>query len=224
MNLELTDEQTWLSESIDTLLAREWVGPDAAAGATPAERDRLWERLAAFGALMVDAEDGLGAVELCLAARALGAHLASVPYLGSAAVRFALEPVAGDLAGDEERISVALLEPGRGWSVAGARTSLADDAVSGHKVAVEHADGVDRLAVVASAAGEPALALVAAAAPGCETAAQPYWREVSCAENNNHIEIGKEAYMISADGLLMPVLLAEEQATARDDHLVLGRD
>jgi hypothetical protein len=37
-----------------------------------------------------------------------------------------------------------------------------------------------------------------------ETAAQPYWREVSCAENNNHIEIGKEAYMISADGLLMP--------------------
>jgi hypothetical protein len=37
-----------------------------------------------------------------------------------------------------------------------------------------------------------------------ESAAQPYWREVSCAENNNHIEIGKEAYMISADGLLMP--------------------
>ena len=173
MDLELTDEQTWLSESIDTLLMREWVGPDAAAGATPAERDRLWERLAAFGALMVDAEDGLGAVELCLAARALGAHLASVPYLGSAAVRFALEPVAGDLAGDEERISVALLEPGRGWSVAGARTSLADDAVSGHKVAVEHADGVDRLAVVASTAGEPALAFVVAGAPGCETAAQP---------------------------------------------------
>ncbi len=37
-----------------------------------------------------------------------------------------------------------------------------------------------------------------------EDAAQPYWREVSCTENNNHLEIGKEAYMISADGLLMP--------------------
>jgi hypothetical protein len=37
-----------------------------------------------------------------------------------------------------------------------------------------------------------------------EDAAQPYWREVSCTENNNHVEIGKEAYMISADGLLMP--------------------
>src|SRR5206468_482893 len=130
MDLELTDEQTWLSESIDTLLMREWVGPDAAAGATAAERERLWERLVAFGA-----------------------HLASVPYLGSAAVRFAVEPFAGDLAGGEERIAVALLEPGRGWSVAGARTSLAADAVSGQKVAVEHAESVDRLAVVASAAG-----------------------------------------------------------------------
>jgi hypothetical protein len=37
-----------------------------------------------------------------------------------------------------------------------------------------------------------------------ETAAQPYWREVSCAENNNHLEIGKQAYMLSADGFLMP--------------------
>jgi hypothetical protein len=27
---------------------------------------------------------------------------------------------------------------------------------------------------------------------------------VNCAENNNHVEIGKENYMMSADGLLMP--------------------
>ncbi len=37
-----------------------------------------------------------------------------------------------------------------------------------------------------------------------ESGAQPYWREVSCSENNNHLEIGKEAYMLSADGYLMP--------------------
>ena len=37
-----------------------------------------------------------------------------------------------------------------------------------------------------------------------ESATQPYWREVSCSENNNHLEIGKEAYMLSADGYLMP--------------------
>jgi len=37
-----------------------------------------------------------------------------------------------------------------------------------------------------------------------EADAQPYWREVSCTENNNHVEIGKQAYMLSADGFLMP--------------------
>ncbi len=33
---------------------------------------------------------------------------------------------------------------------------------------------------------------------------RPYWREVNCAENNNHVEIGSENYMLSADGYLMP--------------------
>jgi hypothetical protein len=37
-----------------------------------------------------------------------------------------------------------------------------------------------------------------------EAASQPYWREVSCSENNNHLAIAKEAYMLSADGFLMP--------------------
>ena len=33
---------------------------------------------------------------------------------------------------------------------------------------------------------------------------QPYWVENTCTENNNHIAIGKEGYMLSADGFLMP--------------------
>jgi hypothetical protein len=33
---------------------------------------------------------------------------------------------------------------------------------------------------------------------------RPYWREVNCSENNNHVRIGNENYMLSADGLLMP--------------------
>jgi len=32
----------------------------------------------------------------------------------------------------------------------------------------------------------------------------PIWREYLCAEDNNHIAIGKESYFRSADGLLMP--------------------
>ena len=82
MDLELSDEQTWLAESVQTLLAREWSpAPDAPYG-DEAARDRLWRALVDFGALTVGGEDGLGAVELCLIARALGAHLAPVPYLG----------------------------------------------------------------------------------------------------------------------------------------------
>ena len=37
-----------------------------------------------------------------------------------------------------------------------------------------------------------------------EPNSRPYWREVNCSENNNHVEIAKEAYMLSADGYLMP--------------------
>jgi hypothetical protein len=33
---------------------------------------------------------------------------------------------------------------------------------------------------------------------------QPYRREISCFENNDHVEIGKEPYMLSADRHLMP--------------------
>jgi hypothetical protein len=33
---------------------------------------------------------------------------------------------------------------------------------------------------------------------------RPVWREAVCTENNNHVEIGKQNYMLSADGLLMP--------------------
>jgi hypothetical protein len=34
---------------------------------------------------------------------------------------------------------------------------------------------------------------------------RPMWRETVCAEANNHVEIAKQGYMISADGNLMPV-------------------
>jgi hypothetical protein len=33
---------------------------------------------------------------------------------------------------------------------------------------------------------------------------QPYWIEMTCAENNPHVIIGKDGYMLSADGYLMP--------------------
>jgi alkylation response protein AidB-like acyl-CoA dehydrogenase len=170
MDLELTDEQTWLSESLMTLLERQWTDAETAHRAGRDARDRLWASLVEFGVLGVGEEDGLGAVELCLVARALGAHLASVPFLGSAAVRYAAGTL-GDLGDD--RVSVALLEPGRGWSVEGAQTVLGRAGLDGRKVAVEHGGEVERFAVVASAAGAPALVLVPAAGAGVHAEPQP---------------------------------------------------
>jgi alkylation response protein AidB-like acyl-CoA dehydrogenase len=155
MDLELSDEQRWLSESVETLLARE------------ADDGRLWAGLVEFGALSVGGEDGLGAVELCLIARALGAHLAPVPYLGSAAVRFAAEL-------SDEAVALAVLEPGASWGAATSLTTVAGGRlVSGRKTAVEHADAVERLAVVAAAPHGPALAIVDAAAPEVTLVSQP---------------------------------------------------
>jgi alkylation response protein AidB-like acyl-CoA dehydrogenase len=191
MDLELSDEQAWLSEAVETLLARD-VG-----------NGRLWTSLVEFGALSVGGEEGLGAVELCLIARALGAHLAPVPYVDSAAVRFAAGPLAPELGDDA--VALALLEPGSSWAAAPDATRLEAAAggpaaraatrleaavggpaapaaaglepsglvVSGRKVAVEHADSVTRLAVVAATADGPALAIVDADAAAVSSTPQP---------------------------------------------------
>ena len=150
MDLELTEEQTWLSESLTTLLQREWTGAETAYAAGPAERDRLWAALVDFGLF----SEELGAIELCLAARAFGAHLAASPFLGSAALGFATGVP------DDARVSVAWLEPGGGWSSSGTLTSVRP--VDGRKLAVELAAEVDRFAVLGSVDGAPALALVRA--------------------------------------------------------------
>src|SRR3954447_15549342 len=102
MDLELSDEQRWLGEAIETLLMRD--GGDG----------RLWASLVEFGALSIGGDEGLGAVELCVIARALGAHLAPVPYLGSAAARCAAGPLGADLG--DHAVAVAVLEPGSSWA------------------------------------------------------------------------------------------------------------
>ena len=156
MDLELSDQQQWITEAVDTLLARD----DG--------RGHLWAGLVEFGALSVGGEDGLGAVELCLISRALGAHLAPVPYLDSAALRFAVGPLADELA--EEAVALAVLEPGSSWGAAPEHTWLepvaGGHAVTGRKAAVEHATAVSRIAVVAAAPQGSALAVVDAGASG----------------------------------------------------------
>jgi len=173
MDLELSDEQTWLGESVETLLAREWRPAAGAPYGDEAQRDRLWRALVDFGALTVGGDEGLGAIELCLIARALGTHLAPVPYLASAALRYAVE----ELAEGDDAFALALLEPGSGWASATPRTTIdptaAGDVLNGRKVGLEHATAIDRLAVSASGPDGAALAIVHARAPGVALTAQP---------------------------------------------------
>jgi alkylation response protein AidB-like acyl-CoA dehydrogenase len=180
MDLELSDEQTWLSDSIETLLSRGW----RAASDPPGDRRALWRSLVDFGGLTVGGDEGLGAVELCLVSRALGAHLAEVPYLASAAVRFAIAPLGASaphafarLAERDDAVALALLEPGSGWDLAHPRTTIEEAAagavLNGRKAAVEHAQAADLLAVLGAAPDGPALALVSTAAAGIRAAEQP---------------------------------------------------
>ena len=169
MDLELTDEQRWLSESVDTLLDREWLPPERVAEATPERRRRVWDELVAFGALSIGGEDGIGAVEACLIARSLGAHLAAVPFLGQRRRQARARPVSGRCSGDAAAVALALLEPGSSWSTTStrrpSRPTLTAFGLTGEKVAIEQPDLADLLAVVAALDGEPALALVAAGDP-----------------------------------------------------------
>jgi alkylation response protein AidB-like acyl-CoA dehydrogenase len=150
MDLELTDEQRWLSESVDTLLDREWTPLG-----TVDDRRRVWQDLVAFGALAVGEE--IGAVEACLIARSLGAHLASVPFIGSAAARLALNPPDPGAAQ-----ALAILEPGSTWAPDLPATTLEGQALSGEKIAIEQFDLSDQLVVSAAVEGEPALVIISA--------------------------------------------------------------
>ncbi len=146
MDLELTDEQTWLAESVEQLLAQ---SPGA----------ETWSALVEFGALAIaSGEDGLGAVELALVGRALGQSLATVPFIETAAARYATRALASPehpafaaLHGGEDAVALCLLEPGAGWELAAGATIAksprgAAAVIEGHKVAVHHANDRPRTA------------------------------------------------------------------------------
>jgi alkylation response protein AidB-like acyl-CoA dehydrogenase len=178
VDLELSDEQVWIEESLGTLLERQWPPAQDAWRAGGPERTRVWESLVEFG-LLSGAGNDLGAIELCLAARAVGAHLASVPLLGSVAARYALAPYAAELPSGaramlegDSRVSVALLEPGGGWSPQSTRATVESGRMTGTKAAIEHAAHIEYLAVVALVDGEPGFVLVRSDSPSLELAPQ----------------------------------------------------
>jgi alkylation response protein AidB-like acyl-CoA dehydrogenase len=146
MDLELTDEQTLLAESVRQLLTRH---PGAAA----------WPALLEFGALELAAGEDAGAVELALVARELGERLEATPLIDTCSAAYAARgtPLAAALEG--ETVALALLEPGGGWGLEEPATTLAGDVVEGTKVATAP-EAAGALLVLADDAGTRRLALV----------------------------------------------------------------
>jgi alkylation response protein AidB-like acyl-CoA dehydrogenase len=225
MDLELTDEQTWLAESVGTLLSKS-SGPAA------------WDALVEFGALSIGEEsEGLGAVELALIARALGERLEAVPFVGSAAARYAAGAELG--IADDAAIALALAEPELGWELERPATTIEDDPsgggrVQGEKVPVEHASGAGALLVLAADDDGRRLALVPrdqpavviAPAPSIDAALPIEAVTFSGASVPAGGALGSEASGPALDRLLAiaGVLAAAEAVGAASSVLSLARD
>ena len=173
MELELTDEQLWLAESVEQLLAK-----------TPA--DQIWPALIEFGVLgIASGADGLGAVELALVGRALGESLAAVPFIDTAAARYALRPTTSsensafaDRLAAQQIVSLCLLEAGAGWKLARSATTVTQrkgdaSVIEGHKVSVHDASAAGALLVLCNDAEARRLALISGDAAGVTITARP---------------------------------------------------
>ncbi|HEY3183444.1 MAG TPA: acyl-CoA dehydrogenase [Gaiellaceae bacterium] len=207
MDLQLTEEQRWLSESVDALIARE-----------PA--DRVWRTLVEFGALEVRGDEAMGVVELALVARSVGARLAAVPYVDSAAVHYVVE--IGDVSA-----APCLSEPGRSFAPTDPSTTLDDGRLTGEKAGVLYAGAVDLLAVPASSTDGLVLALVPAAAaaitaePTLDPSVRPALVSFDAAEADRVVADRSAVESLAAVG---GVLASAEAVGAASTALELARD
>jgi len=165
VDLELTEEQTWLTESIAQLVARE-------------RAERLWHALLEFGAL----DEELGVVERALVAHGLGAGLAAVPYVDSAAAHYALGGVPAGVSA-----AVCLGEEGRSFAPTEPATTLEHGRLAGEKTGVAYAASVDILAVSATAADGLVVALLPPA--------------VACIEAETSLDPSLELATVRLDGV-----------------------
>jgi alkylation response protein AidB-like acyl-CoA dehydrogenase len=163
VDFRLNDEQLFLREAIETLLARRTSDHgriEAGAGAG------VWDALVEFGALDIGPEpDRLGVVELAIISRALGERLSVVPYLDSAALRYALTRYT-TLEAAHQTAALAFSEPATGFAPASPRTSADEGQLNGAKCDVAFADSADLLVAPARTLDGLVLAMVPRAADG----------------------------------------------------------
>src|SRR4051794_25345929 len=146
MDLELTQEQALLAESVRQLLAQNQ-GPG------------VWPALVEFGALEIAAGEDVGAVELALVARELGERLEATPLIDTASAAYAARGSGLEAALADATVGLALLEPGGGWGLEEPAAAVTGGVVDGRKVAVG-VDDADVLLVLADDGGARRLAVV----------------------------------------------------------------
>lgn len=169
MELQLTDEQEMLTESIRELVGRR-SGEDGIVSAEAGES--VWRELVDFGVLEIGpSEAELGTVDLALVARALGERLAAVPLVDTAAL---LLGAGAELEGtDVSSAALGLSEHERSFAPTRPSTMLEGDRVSGSKTSVVLADTSALLALPAGTTDGTVLALVRPDAPGVELELEP---------------------------------------------------
>ena len=169
MELQLTDEQEMLAESIRELVGRR-SGEDGIVSAAAGES--VWRELVDFGVLEIGpSEAELGTVDLALVARALGERLAAVPLVDTAAL---LLGAGAELEGtDVSSAALGLSEHERSFAPTRPSTMLEGDRVSGSKTSVIFADTCALLALPAGTTDGAVLALVRPDAPGVELELEP---------------------------------------------------
>lgn len=169
MELQLTDEQEMLAESIRELVGRR-SGEDGIVSAEAGES--VWRELVDFGVLEIGpSESELGTVDLALVARALGERLAAVPLVDTAAL---LLGAGAELEGtDVSSAALGLSEHERSFAPTRPSTMLEGDRVSGSKTSVVLAHTSALLALPAGTTDGAVLALVRPDAPGVELELEP---------------------------------------------------
>ena len=226
MDFELTEEQRWLADSVRELLRRE-TGDDADPLTTAGS---LWSALVEFGALDVGpGEDALGAVEVALVARALGEHLAAVPLVATAAVRYVAGPElpgALDLA-----VALCLSEPHRSFDPASPATVLRDGAAFGEKTGVPFARRAEMLVLSVATDDGPGLALVAPVEDGVTITPRSVLDE-TLGTADVHLDgaaatplvLGDAEALLERGAAVAAVLAAAESVGAASSVLSLARD
>jgi alkylation response protein AidB-like acyl-CoA dehydrogenase len=183
VNLELTADQRELAavarEALDARsplsLARRYLDGHPAEPLHPLLSELGWY------AVGLDPDDGFGLIGLVLLAEQIGAHAAPTALVDTAVAARATAaldgPAARALRDGATTCALAVLEPHADWSLAPPATILSAAAdgfsLTGRKLGVQHGTTAEMLLVVAAFAGRPALALVAADAPGLAATAAP---------------------------------------------------